>query len=286
MKKTDITYQDKLNELRLDISHPNSKGINFIFVEGNSDIKLFRKLFNLDKCKVENIPGGKIKLEECVSDLLTIYPLIIGIRDADFIHLNSNNYSKLNMFLTDFHDIEITMLSQVTVLNALVFEFTNLPKEEHIVFRDKIMKSINRVGFLKWLNDRENLKLKFTSGFQDLISFTNLNIDFNEYLKRVISKSKNAKIKDATILKKKVDELVLLEPNLLQLTSGHDLLKAFSKYFKENDNDNSGLSEERLASAFRMTFTVNHFKETKLYNDLLYWEKSTNIEIFNKNASS
>ena len=44
MNKADITYQDKLNELRLDISHPNSSGINFVFVEGDTDIRLFRKL--------------------------------------------------------------------------------------------------------------------------------------------------------------------------------------------------------------------------------------------------
>ena len=64
MKRQDITYQDKLNELRLDIAHPNNKGITFIFVEGESDIRLFRKFFSLETSKVESIPGGKFKLEE------------------------------------------------------------------------------------------------------------------------------------------------------------------------------------------------------------------------------
>lgn len=43
MKREDITYDEKINGLRLDISHPNSNGVNFIFVEGESDIRLFRK---------------------------------------------------------------------------------------------------------------------------------------------------------------------------------------------------------------------------------------------------
>ena len=77
MKREDITYQDKLNELRLDISHPNNRGLAFVFVEGETDIRLFRKFFNLDNCKVENIPGGKLKLEECVKELLKVYSLII-----------------------------------------------------------------------------------------------------------------------------------------------------------------------------------------------------------------
>ena len=138
MNKKDITYQDKMNELRLDISHPNSKDVNFIFVEGDSDIKLFRKFFLLDKCKVESIPGGNVKLEECVSTLIEDYPLIIGIRDADFKNLDSFCYSNKNMFLTDFHDIEVTMLSQEVVLSSLVFEFTDFPKSQHLQFRNNI----------------------------------------------------------------------------------------------------------------------------------------------------
>ena len=73
-----VTYQDKLNELRLDIIHPKSKGKVFVCVEGESDVRLFRKFFNLDHCKVECIPGGKFKLEECVIELVKVYQLIIG----------------------------------------------------------------------------------------------------------------------------------------------------------------------------------------------------------------
>ncbi len=102
MHRGNITFQEKLNELRLDILHPNSRGFTFVLVEGESDIKLFRKLFDLEKCKVENVPGGNHKLEECVETLLLEHSLIIAIRDADFIHLDQDNqYLKNNIFLTD-----------------------------------------------------------------------------------------------------------------------------------------------------------------------------------------
>ena len=106
MQRGDISYQEKLNELRLDITHPYSKNINYVFVEGKSDIRLFRKLFNLDTCKVETIPGGNPKLEECTSELLSFHTSVLGIRDADFIHLSDDEYAKNGMFLTDCHDIE------------------------------------------------------------------------------------------------------------------------------------------------------------------------------------
>ncbi len=279
MKKGDITYQDKYGELILDISHPNSKGINFIFVEGGSDIKLFRKLFDPEKCKIEEIPGGNQNLEQCVSDLVKRHSLIIGIRDADFINLSTAPYSKRNMFLTDYHDIEMTMLSQTTVLNALLFEFTNYSKEEHLQFRDNIIKSISMISYLKWLNDKKGLGLKLSAGFQDLISFDNYEINFDEYLKRVLSKSENAKIKDKNIINEKIHDLFKLNPDMMQLTNGHDLLNTFAKFFREKTG-HKALTEENIASAFRMTFTVEHFYETNLYTNLKEWCIQNNTYFF------
>ena len=181
MTKKDITYQDKLNELRLDIAHPNNKGMAFVFLEGDSDIRLFRKLFNLDNCKVEIIPGGKFKLEDCVGELVNVYPLIIGIRDADFIHLENIPYSNANLFLTDLHDMEMMLVSEDEVFSALIFEYTSLTKDKHSEVRKNIMISIEQISLLKWLNEKENLEYKFEAGFQDLISFVNLEIDFAKY---------------------------------------------------------------------------------------------------------
>lgn len=279
MTKEDVTYQDKLNELRLDVTHPNSSGINFIFVEGDSDIKLFRKLFDINKCKIENIPGGKTKLEECVDTIVNIYPLVLGIRDTDFLHLNNISYNKANMFLTDKHDIETTIISDEEVLNTLVFEFTNTPKNLHINLRNDIIACIEMVGYLKWLNSKENLELKFKSSFYDLISFANLNIDFETYFMRILSKSPNAQIKDVDIIKLKIDQLKLLNPDILHLTNGHDLLKTFANYFK-NISGINGVSDEHIASILRVSFNLKHFEKTSLYSKLINWSQTNNTSIF------
>jgi hypothetical protein len=279
MIKSDITYQDKLNELRLDISHPNNNGINFIFVEGETDIRLFRKFFNLDKCKVENIPGGNSKLEECVDTLINVYPFIIGIRDSDFIRLEESPYEKRNMFLTDFHDIEISMLSHEPILNSLVFEYAKLPKDKHIELREKVIESIISIGYLKWLNFKENLEFDFTAGFHDLISFVNQDIDFEQYVDRVLSKSKNARPISKEVIFEKVDKLRALNPDKMQLTNGHDLLNAFAKYFRE-ECQQKGLSGENLACSVRMLFNYNFFAETNLYSELAEWQLEFETELF------
>jgi len=280
MKKQDITYQDKLNELRLDISHPNNRGIAFVLLEGESDIRLFRKLFNLDDCKVENIPGGKFKLEVCVEELSKVYPLIIGIRDADFIHLGNQPYSKANMFLTDFHDMEMMLISMDDVFSSLIFEYTPLAKAKHNEIRKKIMKSIDKIGYFKWLNENENLEYKFDAGFQDLISFTKLEIDFIQYFARILSKSPNAKLTDISVALGKIQSQEETYPNYLQLTNGHDFMKALSK-FVIITGDGRIIGDENISSSLRMAFTFEHYKRTKLYTETKAWavEKSCSLYI-------
>lgn len=279
MRRQDITFQDKLNELHLDILHPNSKGIVFVLLEGESDIRFFRKLFNLSNCKVETIPGGKFKLEECVEELVKINPLIIGIRDADFIHLGATIYKKANVFLTDYHDMEMVLISEDEVFSSLVSEYTDLPKDKHSKTRNNIMFSIEQISYLKWLNAKENLEYKFDAGFQDLISFVKLEIDFEQYFNRVLSKSPNAKITDKTIIQDKIRVLKETNPDPLQLCNGHDFMKAFSEFIKQVDNRNI-VKDEHIVSSCRIAFAINHYIRTKLYHNTKMWADNSKCGIY------
>jgi hypothetical protein len=279
MRKQDITYQDKINELRLDTSHPKSNGLTFILVEGDSDIRLFRKFFNLEYCKVELIPGGNKKLEEGVDELLKIYNLIIGIRDADFINLSENPYTKTNMFLTDQHDIEMCMISEDNIFETIVIEFTDIPILENILVRNKILKLIEQISLLKWLNEIENLEIKFEgTGFQDLITFQNNTIDFNEYFSRLISKSPNAKIIDIKVIKTKIEDLKAKNPNPFQLCNGHDFIKALSQFLREKGKTKN-LNDDLISSIFRINYSNDLFSKTDLYSKTKEWAENKKCTI-------
>ena len=45
MNKANVSYQERLDELIFDIKSLNGKAHVFILVEGESDVRLFRKLF-------------------------------------------------------------------------------------------------------------------------------------------------------------------------------------------------------------------------------------------------
>ncbi len=282
MKKSDITYIEKLNELMLDVRHPNNRGLSFVLVEGDSDIRLFRKFFNLNECKVECIPGGNSKVEDATEELVKIYKLIIGIRDSDFIILNKINYTSTNMFLTDFHDLEMTLIADNDSFSSVIFEYTDKSIEHHNSLRDNIIHVLESVSLLKWLNEIENLEINFKdTGFQNLISFIDFKIDFEQYFNRLLSKSPDAKIKDFPTILEKVESLKLINPDPLQLCNGHDFIKTISQFLRTQGNAR-GISEETVSSIFRINYTIDKFKETKLYSSINNWAIGNGCNILNQ----
>ena len=280
MKKQDITYQDKLNELRLDLAHPNSDGICFVLLEGETDIRLFRKFFNLENCKVENIPGGNPKLEAAVFELVNIYELVFGIRDADFIHISTIPYSNKNMFLTDYHDMEMSLASNDDSISTIVFEFTDIPAVNHNLIREKVITTIEQISLLRWLNYRDNLEIVFEkTGFQDLLSFTNLTIDFEQYFNRLLSKSPNAKIVDIATIKSKMDNLKALNKNPYQLCNGHDFIKALTQFIREQGKVKN-IGEDIVSSILRINYSKEKFHTTQLYTSIKTWADNMSCNLY------
>jgi hypothetical protein len=280
MQKSDITFQDKLGELMQDITHPKSRNSCFVLLEGDSDVRLFRKFFDLSRCKVERVPGGSGKLEECVSRLLEQHPLVLGIRDADFIRIVSPQYSRKNMILTDKHDIEVTMISFKSVLSALLFEYAaTFDEAAHDGLRKRMMDMLTPVSYLKLANERNGMRLSFNVGFQDLISFPDSKIDFEQYLDRVLQKSADATVTDKAILAQIVEEEANRDLDLMQITNGHDLLEVFAAFFREQEG-RKGIARERLESAIRMAFDKAMFEQTSIFSHLLDWQNRNSATLF------
>lgn len=205
--------------------------------------------------------------------------MIVGIRDSDFLQIINPEYAKRNMFLTDQHDIETTMLNFKPVLNALVFEYSSKTEDQHEQLRNQLMDIILSLSCLKFINVRDSIGLNFSSGFQDLISFANDTFDLKQYIIRVLGKSEEATITDFPTIVQMVNDVRESNPHKLQITNGHDLLNVFAKYFREVEGRN-GIKGEHLETSIRMVFTKEMFKETWLYYNLNEWQHANETELF------
>jgi len=149
-----------INSIRLQLRHPSGAAKVWIIVEGETDQKLFSKLIDGHDVKIEISHGGLNGLLRAVSKLLKETARILGIRDADFLHLEGKKETVENIFLTDFHDAEMMIISCDNAYHGVVAEYLK-EEEEPYPLRKKILKSIAFIGGLRWINVSESLERNF-----------------------------------------------------------------------------------------------------------------------------
>lgn len=276
-----ITYDDKIGEIIMVARHPQSKNNVFVLVEGEDDIKLYGKFLN-DSCKIEPIPGGVSKLETSLQTIPNYVRKInlIGIRDADFMHIESKNAAFANLFLTDTHDTETMMMTSDEAFKTILYEFLPKTTISTSQLRQQILKCVEFLGYLRWYNNLNDLELNFKGiGLDKLIDYTSFTINKTHLVQYILNRSPNAKIKDESQILNDVNSLTQTFHNLFHICNGHDVLKAFAAYLTKS-NRGSGVNDTRIASQLRTSYNFDNFKKTNLYKNLTDYALSEGIKIF------
>lgn len=279
MKREDISDVEKMNELRLDASNPLSKGKIFVLLEGDDDCKIFKRLL-ASHCKVETFSGGVEKLQECLQILVndsSFRGLIIGIRDADFLHLAGRTSGLPELFLTDFHDLEMMMVYADETFEAIMAEFST--SQNDLLVREKLLESLRFVSYLRWWNDQNNAELRFKAvSYGGIFEGNTLKIDAEKYLMKLISVSPNAIEKDINLLTLYAKSLEKATHDLFQLCNGHDFMKILSLYIN-GIRTQDHINDIRLSAHFRTAYSKPVFYKTQLYANLQKWASENNTTI-------
>lgn len=272
-----LDENDTVNSIRLQLRHHAGIDKVWILVEGETDQKLFSKLINGDRVEVEISHGGVNCLLNIVSVLVKETNRILGIRDADFLHLEGKTENHKNIFLTDFHDAEMMIISCDDAYNAVTAEYLN---GENKVVRKKILKSVAFIGGLRWLNETENLELNFKNlGFGDCYNQHSLLDEekcLNIVMRRSPQKKKEISIEDVRTKIKKIKRI----KDLLNLCNGHDFQKVFALYVNFNSNSTKNVNDTDIGKIFRVAYRFEDFQKSDLYRQLIEWADSNSMTIF------
>ncbi len=281
MTREDISDVEKMTELRLDASNPLSKGKIFVLVEGDDDCKIFKRLL-ASHCKVETFSGGVEKLQECVQILVgdsNFRGLIIGIRDADFLYLEGKTSSLPELFLTDFHDLEMMMVYADETFESIMAEFGGKETENPLKLRNDILTVLQFVSYLRWWNDQNNAELKFKAvSYGGVFEGNTLKMDVEKYLMKLISVSPNAIEKDTNLLTLHAKSLEKPTHDLYQLCNGHDFMKILSLYINGKRTQDH-INDIRLSAHFRTAYSKPAFYKTQLYANLQKWASENHTTI-------
>lgn len=235
-------------------------------------------MFNEQYVEIE-IPydGGLNSLLSIVCKLSKETNQVIGIRDADFLHLEENIETPENIFLTDFHDAEMMMISYDRPYHEVVREYLGKEKDPQLLSREKILNSIAFIGGLKWINSSDDLNLKFDGlGLGEFYDKQTFMLDEKRFLQAIMKRSNNKK---RVVLENEILAKIENISDFLNICNGHDFQKIFA--FRINSFRKKGVSEEEMSRSFRLAYTIEDFQKTNLYQKLQIWSDKHSKIFFN-----
>lgn len=269
-----------------------------LLVEGESDIKLYRKFINKDGGRI--IPCfGKDKMVDAYTILLDHSSnRVVGIRDADFLRINGNYSEEYDgsIFITDCHDSE-GMIFSSEAFTCFLSEVVNDNVIKAFIDECGCMKTFiyelaYPLGCLRLANKMHNLGLSFkpatpegnTLKFKKFIcDKTATYLGHDKLINTVVEYSKNrgAVISARKDIEARLIDVINLRLPFEEISNGHDLSEIIyllcKKRLKSRHQDlNNAASVE---SMLRLTFGQLEFIKTKLYSMLLDWQKKVGCNL-------
>ena len=293
MMEGDITPVSIANAIMLESSYPNY----YLLVEGAKDSKLYKKFFNKEQVRIKETFGCN-KLQECL-DILEErgYEKCVGIIDRDFHEILNTAPVKDNLFIVDYHDIEVVMINSTAfeyVLNVYtsqekIKEFEESKGESLL---NIIFELSNRIGFLKLANKMYDLGLVFkpksVDGKQiayhkfisDKLDFLGIDKMIDKIIDYSCSKSSSIKSKDAIV--EKYNELANNSYSRNHLSNGHDISNILFIFLKKTvRSTNKMLSDfNSIEDSLILAYDMNEFRKTNLYNEISNFAKRKGVEFF------
>lgn len=271
-----LNENDTTNSIRLELRHPVGKHRIWVLVEGESDQKLFAKLIDGEHVKVEQVHGGVENLRKAIETLVDETNQVIGIRDSDFLHLDGRDETIKYLFITDYHDAEMMIVQCDHSFSSVVAEFSGDRLKDFHLLRDEILQSLTFLAGIRWKNHTENLELNFKGlGVGCFYDGASKVLQIEACVENIHKRSPNKK---REVGQDEIFRMVTGVTDYPNLCNGHDFVKAFALHVSAISG--KGTRHSEVEAALRVSFRLEDFKNTLLYDNLENWQHETGHILF------
>lgn len=264
---------------KLKMLRSGKKNKSFLLVEGVTDLRLYGKFIDQKKCDII-ISDSKHNVKACIMECnAEDIKGILGIVDRDFDGVKEEYMQIPNLFRTDLHDLECMLLASAAYHEVLM-EYADFNKcarfeaSQGTTIREYLLKQSAICGYLRWYSLEKALGLRFSElDFKQFINVKNMEVNRERLIQALLFHSKKEQ-KLAASLK---EALSLFKPesyDLWQICCGHDLMEIMTIGLVNiwGGYNAKMLFPGQLEGNFRLAYSFEYFKKTKIYNALKNWE--------------
>lgn len=231
-----------------------------LLVEGEDD-RIFYSNYFIEENVCFFVMGGHEWMTKVLTDLSSYFPgYLAAIKDADFNNLD-NVYSTFpNLFITDCHDWEMTIVSQHRT-STIALKY-GISLNDSNTLHDEVMHELTDYSYVRWANsnisDKEN-RIKFLDDAENMKGKS-----LAEIVDIVNGNQKDAKHIELGY----VADFKRSHPDAdgRQLHNGHDYMRMLRKIISEKSRMN--IKGDEIPSAYMKLFTGADFSLTQLAHKL------------------
>lgn len=270
----------------------------YLLVEGQRDSNLLMKFINKSQCQIE-LTFGRNNLINALKILNKAnFNRVLGIIDRDFDQLLAFVVNEPNLIITDFHDIEISVVKSSALDYVLDCygsreKITILTKKTGKEIIDLLFDLAEDLAILKLANKIHNLGLVFKPFKPDgkVITYSDF-IDFSKYIKLSpenliksiydYSNNKGTTVAALDVITDRFNKTKLAGPyDRLHLCNGHDLTFILQLSLKKTFGSKIGTETSAKAIELNLilAFDSREFQKTILYDDIKKWEASNSKNV-------
>jgi hypothetical protein len=278
-KNSIIANLDKdsaINKIKLKLTADTEKKCAILIVEGMTDSKLLKKFVSPNVTIFES-PSGKIGVFDIISNKRIQDDRVLGIRDKDYLNSDIDQH----IFFYDYSCLEMMLLYDDKTHENAIVELCDSEDDPKII-REKILSLLIDLSILRKLNEIHTIGLRFSGlSLNKIIDANNGFVLKKEWLFSELRKLNKKQIEKFDFLIEiycKYSECVNCLEDLLDITNGHDYIYAFQCYC--NSFVKKKISEEIISRAYRISFRLEAFSNTKLYNDVLRYSEEKALKIW------
>lgn len=272
----DSKYANIIASVILTLRSNVTEGKIVVVVEGADDCRLYERMYDADKVIIYPVNSCRHTIETIKAiNAKGLSSRIIGIKDADFDHVNNVQYNCANLFLTDFHDAEILEIENDVTVNAVWHKYTD--SDAPSAMKDNIYMELRELSMFKWYNHTLHLNIIFK---KDRIGscIDSGRFDFISYIDSIFSRCDNV---GKNPIGPDFDAWCSCRAAaaLPAITNGHDAVELMFHKVKGICRRNISLKE--FSSSVRDSYPLDEYKKTNMaqaiddwavknYGDILY----------------
>ena len=264
-----LDESDTVSEITLILNHDKNKVC--VIVEGKDDQILFRPLFARNVEVFESY-ASNTGVDGVVQNYFKGRKRVIGIRDRDYLSVPIND----QCFFCDYCCAEMMIIAIDSCFDRLYCNFYHTGSMNSEELRLYCLERLEKLSKLRKLSSTLNWKIRF-DGIKPSKYYKTSITEMNNEIVKALNRMNISNVIDST-RESMCDALPKCTslPEYLSITNGHDFINLFCKV---STNSHSKPSIDSIEANLRGTFSVQDFKSTRLFNDLLTYQREKGIII-------